>query len=226
MWSSIKCPGRTYVISMVRPTLTFSSYRVSVETPYHADSSIAVCSVTDIAHQVRRFNSSEICIDKDTVSPHSVIMSGTMAHWYAKRMPVKSSMISCSLGSSMMQVHRTSNNGQDSSVDRLAVNAHVLYSMVKDTNNECRCIVTRHKKKVTIAFPVAGNRFDGPVLTLGCNGGFQWMGRVSELNSNLTILSTLIQNNCATPGLALLLSSLQIDDNPVYPSGISRAKKH
>ena len=225
MWSSITCPGRTYVISMVRPTLNFSSYRISVRPSLYADSGAAVSSMNNIAHQVRKFKPSEIRIDDDVASPHSVIMSGVMAHWYAKRMPVESNMISCSLGSSVMQLHRTSNNGRGSSVDRLALNAHVLHTMVKDTDGTHRCIVTGHKNKVTIAFPAIGGTSDGPVLTLGCNGGFQWIGRVSELGSNLIILSMLIENNSATPQLALLLSSLQVDDNPVYPSGISRARR-
>ena len=121
MWSSITCPDRTYVISMVRPTLNFSSYRVRVESSMYTNSRAAVSSVYHIAYQVRRFKPSEIRIDTDVTSPRSVIMSGVMAHWYAKRMPVESSMVSCSLGSSIMQVHRTSSNEQGPSVDRLAL---------------------------------------------------------------------------------------------------------
>ena len=192
MWSSITCPDRTYVISMVRPTLNFSSYRVRVESSMYTNSRAAVSSVYHIAYQVRRFKPSEIRIDTDVTSPRSVIMSGVMAHWYAKRMPVESSMVSCSLGSSIMQVHRTSSNKQGPSVDRLALNAHVLHTMVSDTDDAHRCL---------------------------------WIGRVSELGSNLTILSELIQRNSAAPQLAMLLSSLQIDDNPVYPSGISRTRR-
>ena len=225
MWSSIMCPGRTYVISMTRPTLNFSSYRVSVRLSPYTHLGAAVSSVSDIAHRVRKFKPSEIRIDSDAMSPHSVIMSGVMAHWYAKRMPVESNMISCSLGSSVMQLHRASNGERAPSVDRLALNAHVLSTMVRNTNGAHRCIVTAHRNKVTIAFPTAGGIGSGPVLTLGCNGGFRWIGRVSELGSNLTILAMLIQSNSVTPTLASVLSLLQADDNPIYPSGISRARR-
>ena len=151
-------------------------------------------------------------------------MSGLMAHWYAKRLSKKLAILSCSLGSSILQIHRVSNDANGPSVHRLALNANILHQLVSDNDNRYRCIVNPYKNKVIVKFAILQNRSDGPVLTLGGNGGFQWIGRVSELGSNLVILSMLIENNCSTPALATLLSNLQIDDNPVYPSGIARTK--
>ena len=69
MWSSITCPKRTYVISMVRSTLNFSSYRIRVDQSVRAKYEASVRQVRNTAYQLRKFNSIELRVLHDDMSP-------------------------------------------------------------------------------------------------------------------------------------------------------------
>ena len=59
-----------------------------------------------------------------------------MAHWYASRLPHHCTLVSCSLGSSILQVHQAAKT----SVDRLETSAELIRTLVGPAGNRPNCV--------------------------------------------------------------------------------------
>ena len=131
MWTSITCPDRPYVISMVMPTLNFSTYRISTSVLVPGDIITDIVSLSDELRSVRRFTKYNLRVLSDVSNRGYILVCGTMAHWYIRRMPYTFSLISCSVGSSVMQVHRLGTLDEQFTVKRLAtINANLIHEML------------------------------------------------------------------------------------------------
>ena len=97
MWTFVRCPQICYVISMVRPTLNFCDYEIAIP---NANNGVE-WSLGDLEREFTHIR--PLCSDKLRVEHHRNRVglsgiSGTMAHWYAMRVPYPSKLVSCSLG--------------------------------------------------------------------------------------------------------------------------------
>lgn len=91
---------------------------------------------------MRPFNSYEIRITHDEDDMHYLRVTGTMAHWYVKKSVYEFKMSSCSIGSSVMLVHRIGTEPSVPSVHRLAFSIYLLHEMaanITDSHNSREC---------------------------------------------------------------------------------------
>jgi hypothetical protein len=77
--------------------------------------------------------------------------------------------------------------------------------------------------KVRVKFVrISNGNIVGPSLTLGCNGGFQWIGVPSAMASTLNQVFTHMSSRMATDTFFEAISLSEIGSNRVYPSGVPR----
>jgi hypothetical protein len=78
-------------------------------------------------------------------------------------------------------------------------------------------------KKVVIKFRrVSGGKIVGPSLTIGCNGGFQWIGTSSMLSSTLVQAFTHMSTRMDGSKFVRAVSSSDGGPASVYPSGVPK----
>jgi hypothetical protein len=99
MWTSITCYDRTYVISMVMPTLNFSTYIIITSVLVPGDIITSIISLSDELRSVRQFTKYNLRVLSNVSNTGYILVCGTMAHWYIRRKPYIFSLISCSVGS-------------------------------------------------------------------------------------------------------------------------------
>lgn len=225
VWSTLVCDARTYMISMVMPTLNYCTYRISCDSIVPGNVEESIVCVKFMLYNIRPFNRYELRVQKDEMLTQYISITGTLAHWYMGRYTNVQSpiIVSCSMGSSVIQLHRIGTQPGRISVDRLAMSTSLLYELTALIEPSDQCIVSRERKKVIFRFPRPGRVDQGTSLTLGCNGGFQWVGNPRDLSRSLQIFAAIVDRNTNRPEFMEAMSVLQFDRNPVYPSGISRA---
>lgn len=219
MWTRVDCPGVSYIISMVRPTLNFCTYRLLVADIVPGDPSASIMTLCFEMQKIRGFDKYQLRVQIDVSDPSYILMSGVLAHWYAARIAYRSIIVSCSLGSSVIQVHRISHR----SVDRLSVSIDLIRVLVGPSGIREHCIVTHRKRKTVVKFPHPGDRDKGPSLTLGCNGGFQWIGNPMDISRTLAEFASLVEEAASRQEFIGCISRLSTIQGALYPSGISRA---
>jgi len=169
---------------MVRPTLNFSTYRLSAACLHCKYMESAVVTLANELRSIRPFNRCELRIGVDAQNADYLNVSGILAHWYCNRCAYPCEILSCSLGSSVLQFHRIDNDPLSVRIVRLGPNINVIYNMTKAALQHDRCSVVGTSSKVVIKFHRINDISRGPSLTIGKNGGFQWMGNPSELSLN------------------------------------------
>jgi hypothetical protein len=79
-------------------------------------------------------------------------------------------------------------------------------------------------RKVKIKFVnVLGSQYKGPSLTLGMNGGFQWIGNPSRFSDTIVKYFKYAANKMSTPEFSRALKVSVIGTSSIYPSGVPRA---
>lgn len=224
VWSRLDSVEYSYTVSMVMPTLNFSTYTFRVDTivpmDAHASSSVLHAEL----YRIRPFNSHELRVSIDPQDLGYVSISGTLAHWYAPRCVYSSTMISCSIGSSVLQIHRIGTIQDTPSVERLEMRIGVINFMTSAVPVLHNCIVNPVRNKVVIWFPRHGSSSGGPTLTLGCNGGFQWTGSPRDIYRSFNVFAGLVEHNTSSSEFMSIVSQLRVVHHQVYPSGISRQR--
>jgi len=221
-WGSTTCHGRLYVISMVRPTLNFSTYTILTSLLVAGDITASYWALVDELRKIRGFDRRELRVQIDVNTEKHLKITGTLAHWYCERLPYPTEMISCSIGSSIVQAHRINVPPNRVSVSRLAMSIGVIQGLTCGIGEQHNCIPTFHSSKIVLKFPSFYNSSRGATITLGKNGGFQFMGKPGHIRPALDRLSDIITKSMCSQLFMNVICTIPMDNHPIYPSGISK----
>lgn len=224
VWGSVCCPGRVYSVSMVCPTLNFMTFRIHTDSVIAGDVRSSVSSVESELRRLRVFTKTEMRVTPDHEAMDYVQISGTLAHWYARRSRYAWKPVSCSIGSSVLQVNRIDIKGTGQIVQRLGIKIALINTLVQSVPEGLWCMVEFNSNKVVVKFTCSSDSSRGPTLTIGRNGGFQWMGHPRELCRCLHMFAQLVEHNIGSNDFVSVASQLPVDTRPVYPSGIGRSQ--
>ena len=90
-------PQMCYRISMVRPTWNFCDYEIAIPNVNNGVEWSLGNLEREFTH-IRPFCSDKLRVEHHRNRVGLSGISGTMAHWYAMRVPYPSKLVSCSLG--------------------------------------------------------------------------------------------------------------------------------
>jgi hypothetical protein len=175
---------------MVRPTINYSTYVITA-TAATRDSVASTC--TSRLYSLARYNHVELSINCPLNKPDTIEISGTMAHYYMPRLGIESRMKHVSLGGSVIRIHQVRDFVTHPKVVDICMNMEILGSLVSGVRS--RLSIERTSRCVKLKYHTGTSLGLGPSLTIGCNGGFQWLGNPTHIAESLSVMFAFISKD-------------------------------
>ncbi len=219
----------TAIVWMIRPTINYMKCIFTCRADQYNSVTSAIRGVvsarvpdTDVQ---RNLSFEQKAISADHIA---VTVSGTLAsHMIQANISneVGAKISSVSMGGSTLNITLLRNDSLGRLViDPVIMNSKLVGSLMSDSSEDTtRVQVTKEIRKCTMKFKrVAKDAVAGPSLTIGENGGFQWVGNPGCLSSTMLQAFTHMSNRMSSVEFKAALSRSQVGVLGAYPSGVPK----
>jgi hypothetical protein len=226
---TVKVGLSTVILWMIRPTV---NYLEAVYECSRAELSMVKSRIRSVAKSLRSDINVMSGITFEEMYTRSgwvklivkgALLASLMSLESSKDLDLKISSVS--MGGSILNVTILQPNEDGVCVTPVIMNINIIRSLTHQTNKSVLGMqFYPEMRKVRVKFVnMSSSQLRGPSLTLGMNGGFQWIGSPSRLSDTIVQYFRYAANKMATPEFSRALKMLVIGISSVYPGGVPRA---
>ena len=222
---AIKSDNAIITESFITPTINYSTWTCSSRLLSEVD---ILATVTSKCHEFRPYSPDELRVVYTCGTFSGVIISGGLSHIYALLVSLPDDIIvqpqTTSIGSCTLRVQLIRHSSTVPSIDDVCVNGAIVSSLLDDSNESSAYRVIQDHNKTSIKFVTSlSGRSHGPRLTVGYNGGIQYIGSYRYTSSSFHTMYTLMSVNMGSPLFIDAIRTSDVMSSYVYPLGVSRS---
>jgi hypothetical protein len=225
---SITTDKRVYCIWFIRPTVSYSIWSYVAAYGKVLD----LKNVVSKAYaQWRPYSKDEISISICNKSTHPLVqVKGNLACLYHDMVRIHSNQISycstVSFAQTSLRIQTIEYNNGTVNIRDVALSEELIHSLLPQPSNDSsarRAVVSHAAKHVSIKVPRGTG--GGASITIGCNGGMQYLGRMDQTCIVYTIFCNIVRQGMQTMEFKGHLSKAQYMTSSSFPNGIQRTTR-
>jgi len=205
---------------MIRPTINYTTY--VVKTSEKMRTTVANNYVVKF-RSFGNYDFHEVNIECPAKEPTTIKISGTMAHYYIAKCGVVAKLQSVSMGGSLLRVHQIRDFRKSPKITDICMNISILKSLTHGKHTSMS--VETGNRCVTVKCHTNRSLGAGPSLTVGENGGFQWIGSPNDISESISSIFAVMNKNMRSREFIEVISRSRSMIRYIYPSGIKRTKQ-